>query len=354
MNRTLDVSAERSAIAEAIISSAADLIQSGAELSVVAAFCETLCQASDHILLAWTWFGHPDSLLVFPQVYAGRAHGYAKNLKVVRDPLTEQGPAFSVLTGQQIKSFVIEADSPFPPWREAATRYGIANSLAVPMASPDGKEVGIFVAYTGTPGYFDAMGVGLFRALGKLFSSVLSSSAEVKTLKTTVFTDSLTGAMNRHAMPGIERRIEEGQTSADSNSFVMLIDIDHFKNVNDTYGHAMGDLVLQKTAQLMRNTLRKDDDLIRWGGEEFVVCLAHTNRDKAMIVAEKLRVAVETNTDPLPVTISVGVAAVIPHRPLTESILAADRAVYLAKHSGRNCVRNDMDIAAEVQPAPAQ
>lgn len=342
MSRTLDVSAERSAIAEAIISSAADLIQSGGELSVIAAFCETLCQASEHILLAWTWFGHPDSLLVFPQVYAGVAHNYAKDLKVVRTPLTEQGPAFSVLRGQQIKSFVIEADSPFPPWREAATVYGIVNSLAVPLSSPDGKEVGLFVVYTGTPHYFEDMDVGLFKALGKLFSSVMSSSAEVKTLKTTVYTDSLTGAMNRHAMPGIERRMER-QSDNDPTSFVMLIDIDHFKHVNDTYGHAVGDVVLQKTAQLMRNTLRKDDDLIRWGGEEFVVCLAHTSREKAMIVAEKLRVAVEANREPLSVTISVGVAAVMPHRPLTESIMEADRAVYLAKHSGRNCIRNDLD-----------
>lgn len=342
MNRTLDVSAERSAIAETIISSAADLIQFGGELSVVAAFCDTLCKSSQHILLAWTWFGHPDSLLVFPQVYAGAAHGYAKNLKVLRDPLTENGPAFSVLTGQQIKSFSITPDSPFPPWREAATVYGIANSLAVPLSSPDGKEVGIFVVYTGTPNYFDEMGVGLFQALGKLFSSVLSSSAEVKTLKTTVHTDSLTGAMNRHAMPGIERYMER-QSETDPASFVMLIDIDHFKNVNDTYGHAVGDTVLQKTAHLMRTTLRKDDDLIRWGGEEFVVCMAQTSREKAMIVAEKLRIAVESNRDPLPVTISIGVAQVKAHRPLTESIMEADRAVYLAKRSGRNCVRNDLD-----------
>ncbi|MDZ7891575.1 MAG: GGDEF domain-containing protein [Rhodoferax sp.] len=345
MNRTLDVSAERSAIAETIISSASDLIQSGAELSVVAAFCDTLCRASEHILLAWTWFGHPDSLLVFPQVYAGKASDFAKDLKIVRDPLTEQGPAFSVLLGQQIRSFEISPDSPYPPWRHAATVHGIANSLAVPLASPDGKEVGIFVIYTGTPDYFDLMGVGLFKALGKLFSSVMSSYAEVETLKTTVLTDSLTGAMNRHAMPSIERRMER-QSESDPTSFVMLIDIDHFKNVNDTYGHAVGDTVLQKTAQLMRSTLRKDDDLIRWGGEEFVVCLAQTSREKAMILAEKLRAAVEANKEPLPVTISVGVAPVLAHRPLTESMIEADRAVYLAKHSGRNCVRNDLDTNA--------
>ena len=101
--------------------------------------------------------------------------------------------------------------------------------------------------------------------------------------------------------------------------------------------------VLVRLAASLRACLRAGDTLARWGGEEFVVCLAQTSREKAMIVAEKLRIAVESNRDPLPVTISIGVARVKAHRPLTESIMEADRAVYLAKRSGRNCVRNDLD-----------
>lgn len=158
-------------------------------------------------------------------------------------------------------------------------------------------------------------------------------------------TDPLTGCANRryfHRVAGAEvarARRYGGQLA------VFMIDLDHFKAINDQYGHQAGDQVLQKVVQVCRDTLREEDAIGRLGGEEFSVLLPQTGRATALEVAERLCHAVaaaEVPLDqkpPLRFTVSVGVATLAPEDPGIDMVLdRADKALYQAKHAGRNRV----------------
>jgi diguanylate cyclase (GGDEF)-like protein/hemerythrin-like metal-binding protein len=151
-------------------------------------------------------------------------------------------------------------------------------------------------------------------------------------------TDRLTGAWNR-------RRFEEAalpelalaQRRRDPLSLLMF-DLDHFKRVNDTFGHGAGDAVLVGLVQTVRQHLRASDSLIRWGGEEFLVMVPATRLEGAMALAEKMRAAVAAIDFPGigQVTMSLGVAQYAPGESLSAWIERADQALYRAKSEGRN------------------
>lgn len=160
------------------------------------------------------------------------------------------------------------------------------------------------------------------------------------------FTDELTGLSNRRMFNYlIEREINRSRRYCRPLSLVM-IDIDHFKKINDTWGHPVGDLVLRDLGALMRANFRRLDVPVRYGGEEFAVILPETSLEEAINLAERFRIKVERNVfssglERIPVTISLGVASV-GNSPVSEDLDAegllqmADRALYQAKQSGRN------------------
>lgn len=160
------------------------------------------------------------------------------------------------------------------------------------------------------------------------------------------FTDELTGLSNRRMFNYlIEREITRSRRYRRPLSLVM-IDIDHFKKINDTWGHPIGDLVLRDLGALMRANFRRLDVPVRYGGEEFAVILPETSLEEAINFAERFRVKVEqalfsSGRERIPVTISLGVASV-GNSPISEEMDAegllqmADRALYQAKQSGRN------------------
>jgi len=120
---------------------------------------------------------------------------------------------------------------------------------------------------------------------------------------------------------------------------LVLIDIDHFKTVNDTYGHQAGDRVLAGLAELVRQHVRGQDLLGRWGGEEFLLVCRDTGQTQALAIAEKLRALVAGHDfHGLRITASFGVAAMDTERPLDQLFAAADAALYRAKSEGRNRV----------------
>jgi diguanylate cyclase (GGDEF)-like protein len=169
--------------------------------------------------------------------------------------------------------------------------------------------------------------------------------------------DPLTGLFNRNAL---EQRLAEldGQPCEPveglSHSF-LLCDLDNFKSVNDRFGHAAGDAVLQDVAYTMRAALRAGDSIYRVGGEEILVMLPGAGHSGAMEIAERLRVAVrERRPVGVPVTLSIGVAVAEPSFVDTEDLLArADAALYAAKAGGRDLVYIDSEIGltAEVPVA---
>ncbi|WP_374013418.1 GGDEF domain-containing protein [Pseudoxanthomonas koreensis] len=156
-------------------------------------------------------------------------------------------------------------------------------------------------------------------------------------------TDPLTLALNRHGLEQVWARLPAGAIPAAGHALALLVlDIDHFKHVNDSCGHDVGDRVLRELAELLRGQLRSTDWLVRWGGEEFVVLLPSVRTGHVATLAENLRKAVEAHAFesgvPAPVTVSVGVALQGPGEDFEALFKRADEALYEAKHQGRNRV----------------
>ena len=156
-------------------------------------------------------------------------------------------------------------------------------------------------------------------------------------------TDELTGLPNRREMNETIAN-EVGRTQRTNKPFCFIfIDIDHFKNINDTYGHACGDIILKSVAQTIRGLLRKYDVFARYGGEEFLTLLPETDLEGATIVAERFRKQIEKMTVryadfTIKITITLGVAKYDNRLGADRSIQMADKALYQGKESGRNRV----------------
>lgn len=158
-------------------------------------------------------------------------------------------------------------------------------------------------------------------------------------LKQEADTDRLTSLCNRNYFDTVSTaRISQQEAESRSVSMIMA-DIDHFKNVNDTYGHNAGDVLLQEIAELLRNHVRKADDVIRWGGEEFLIIAYDMELEQAMSMAEKLRKQVEAYPFMIgeQVTVSLGVAEKHQQESVRECVGRADAMLYQAKAAGRNC-----------------
>lgn len=152
--------------------------------------------------------------------------------------------------------------------------------------------------------------------------------------------DQLTGALNRRRIEqGLAREMERSKRHGDALS-VALMDVDHFKEVNDRYGHDVGDQVLQQLIARCRDNLRTVDLIGRWGGEEFLIVLPSTGRKSAGQSAERLRAQIAETApgDPHGVTVSLGVACYRPGESLSALVKRADDALYRAKERGRNRV----------------
>jgi two-component system, cell cycle response regulator len=165
-------------------------------------------------------------------------------------------------------------------------------------------------------------------------------------------TDMLTGLLNRRAfLDAIERE----RARSDRHAFplsLLLVDVDHFKRVNDGRGHAAGDAVLRGIARVLSRVARKSDFVARWGGEEFVVALPQTSEAGARVAAERVRRAVATEThavadggDPISVTVSIGAASSDAPWSVDQLVSSADAAMYAAKLRGRNRV----EVASETE-----
>ena len=148
--------------------------------------------------------------------------------------------------------------------------------------------------------------------------------------------DALTGAANRASWDGAVTRAVVGAAA------VVLIDLDHFKNVNDTRGHAAGDELLRQVAAAWHHELRQHDTLARLGGDEFAVLAHGTTLPQAVALAEQLRSRVAHLT-----SVTIGVAERVGDEPLDDVLARADAALYEAKRSGRGCVRAARSPAAE-------
>jgi diguanylate cyclase (GGDEF)-like protein/PAS domain S-box-containing protein len=175
---------------------------------------------------------------------------------------------------------------------------------------------------------------------GKLigYQAIMEDITDKKMVEYLSVTDNLTKIYNRRKIEFIlDYSIQ--QLSRDKNSLsILLLDIDNFKSVNDIHGHEVGDTVLQKCAEVIKNSVRQNDSFGRWGGEEFVVVLPSTSFDGGLVVAEKIRTNLEQYIFPNVgvKTCSIGLYEITTKDDLKSAISKADKAMYKAKMSGKN------------------
>jgi len=153
-------------------------------------------------------------------------------------------------------------------------------------------------------------------------------------------TDRLTGLFNKGKFNEVLKKEIERVKRYKRPLSLIIFDIDHFKRINDTYGHKVGDEVLKELAKVIKKSVRKTDFVARWGGEEFVILALETDLEGAFKLAEKIRKTVEEHEFPTVknVTVSLGVAQYIDGESPEDFIIRADMALYKAKEGGRNRV----------------
>ena len=174
----------------------------------------------------------------------------------------------------------------------------------------------------------------------KWFNHTLELSKKYQQL---ALLDPLTKLSNRRNAQLLLQQERSRVTRNQSCASVLICDVDHFKQVNDEHGHSAGDIVLMELAKIFTHTIRHQDNVARWGGEEFLFILPQTNAPNAHVIAEKLRNAVahhefKVNDKKLKVTLSFGIAEIDTHQDIDQTINIADKHLYTAKNTGRNQV----------------
>ncbi len=217
--------------------------------------------------------------------------------------------------------------------------------FTLPLAL-EGEIIGCISLNSDQPNAFDIQDLQFFSVIGYQIAATLKHFQRFSSVKDMAIFDTLTNIHNRRYFEerlGVET--EKALLSSTPLSLVIL-DIDHFKKVNDTYGHPAGDKVLRKIASLLKGSVRKDDTVARLGGEEFALILPGARLEVTSVIAERIRHLVETTLFDIGesqidhMTVSIGISNLPAHRAKSqeELIKMADRALYNAKEGGRNRV----------------
>lgn len=185
--------------------------------------------------------------------------------------------------------------------------------------------------------------LALANARQKLAEAHAMLAIKNKELEGLATSDSLTGVSNRFALDKAMNFELKKARRYERPLSLIIMDVDHFKRVNDNYGHPIGDQVLKQMAALIRDSVRESDIPGRWGGEEFLVICPETDGAGARILAENLRKCIENNAFPVPdkITVSLGCATLAPKDSVEKLIKRVDQRLYKAKETGRNRVVAD-------------
>ena len=287
------------------------------------------------------------------------------------------GRSSTELQGKRATDFAWfdEADTHLLPWKSAMddgeSKTGALLSMktqgadrrtfvvnATPIVGNDGKGRGALATFDDVTSIEEKN-----QQLEEMLEALRVSRDEVrrqnKELQVLANNDVLTCCLNRRALfTELDRQWKQAIDSGETISCIM-VDIDHFKSINDGYGHAMGDRVLQMVSKVLRSNALPQHVVARYGGEEFVLLLPNTNLDAAAQLAEKLRMRIEmVRYADRQVTASFGVASnEQPAEEAAELLNLADKALYFAKFNGRNCVITWLQVPdnwgqEESQPAP--
>jgi diguanylate cyclase (GGDEF)-like protein len=257
------------------------------------------------------------------------------SLNLPADKLLQLAPGFS--------PSLLQADN-LPPEAPDRMRQWIeqGQALLVPLIAA-GHSTGLMLLLRLSPSPpFNSQAADMALTIGQSVAASLDNAKLYAQMERMAITDSLTNLYNRRGLTQLGQREIERARRFDRSFSVLMLDLDHFKQLNDSYGHPAGDEVLHQLADLLGQLVRSIDVVARYGGEEFALLLPECHFDCAQVVAERLRQAIastsfSTSAGDLNLTISLGIASGS-NLPLElESLLeAADRALYAAKEAGRN------------------
>jgi len=331
---------ERAAVTAALLEATAHLVAQTDALALIQSMCEGLVAATPHILLAWAWFGHPDTREIRPMVAAGPAKAYADNLVIERNLLTSLGPALRALRNDAPDAASVSRFSPYGPWRAASRAHGFEVAVAFPLHVPHARKRGILVFYADNADYFERVGQQPFAAFARLAEATLAQADLRTQLHRKATHDALTGLHNR---AWLTEELERAHAHALRNGrryAIMIFDLDGFKAINDRLGHAAGDRALALAAKVAKGETRRGDVMGRWGGDEFVALLHEADTVAALAAAERIRAKIAATEVPtehgaVAIRAGFGVAAYPDAAGTVDDLLrAADAALYVAKRGG--------------------
>ena len=245
---------------------------------------------------------------------------------------------------RQEKPSVIEISAGQDEGAELFTIQAGTRSLLVLPLTAQGRIIGCLTSEAEESGAFNEANIRFASALANEASVALENARLFREVERLSLTDPLTGLRNRRGFTDDARRNIDIAVRHKHPLSVLMLDIDHFKRVNDTYGHATGDKVLAGIALVCRKLMRTTDLLARFGGEEFCFLFPETTAENALSLAERLRTAIsaarfEAEAQSFSVTVSIGISECMGAKDSMETLLArSDEALYQAKNTGRNRV----------------
>jgi diguanylate cyclase (GGDEF)-like protein len=230
-----------------------------------------------------------------------------------------------------------------PLWKGAEpVERGVVSYLGLPLLWPDGQPFGSICVMDVQENHYSARYERLLTQFQEIINLHLALLFQQHELKERTRRDSLTGACTRREFFETGRSELKRARRYGHSLCMLILDFDHFKTINDRFGHAGGDAVLRNLSRRIMDSLRASDRYYRFGGEEFVIMLPHSEIEDALLVAERIRVLVENRTvdhgdHVIDVTVSIGISRLEgAGESLDDLVAKADRALYSAKEQGRN------------------
>ena len=280
-----------------------------------------------------------DKNILAPRATRGRAVNLIDHIPF------EHGRGISGWVAQKRKQLIIHDLSKEPGLLHVELiPQDIRSFISVPLIVEE-NVIGVINISHSKPYAFTPEDMQVLSILASQAAITIARSEMVRSLEQMAITDALTGLYNRRYFDmNLDNEIKRSNRYSTPMS-LFIIDIDHFKRVNDTYGHGVGDMVLAETGLRIRKSLRETEVVARYGGEEFAVILPHTRIEEAAIAAERVRSVMESNrilideSRSLHITISIGVGALLENdKDRSNLVERADLALYQAKQNGRNCI----------------
>ena len=258
----------------------------------------------------------------------------------LRFPYPEEGSLSTVAIDSRRPIMSLDVHRDFPAFVQPDNEPAVHSWIGIPLVRHS-EVIGLLAADATRRSAYEANHLSLAETIADHVAVALENARLHNETFRMAMSDDLTGVGSRRRFELEGRLLLENAQRNHQPISVLMIDIDHFKTVNDTWGHPVGDVILRRIADNSAATLRSSDVLARYGGEEFVILLPNTSSAEAAVTAERIRSTIAALENPeieRPVTVSVGLASTVPDGQLTleEIVQRADRALYQAKDAGRD------------------